>query len=293
MTNSPVIPAAIKLLDSWGVNVTVLNSASSNGRPGTFTPTGVVRHHTASSTTSTASASLSVIVNGRPDVPGPLSQFFISRGGVITCISYGRANHAGYGGPWRTVPKDDGNGFLVGVEMDNNGLGEAYQSLALRNARLLDAALLIIMKKDPSWLIGHKEWAPGRKIDPLLDMNTERNAVGVMIREKMNPTSGLPPAYTSYTVARGDSLWEIADRNATTVAILTKLNGLVDANDLDVGQVLRIPALASYVVQRGDTLTSIAEKFGVEIEAIVKVNGLANPDDIQLGERLRIPPRTT
>jgi murein DD-endopeptidase MepM/ murein hydrolase activator NlpD len=50
------------------------------------------------------------------------------------------------------------------------------------------------------------------------------------------------PAVTSgtYTVVRGDNLTRIASRNGTTVAELVRINEIKNANQINVGQVLKI-----------------------------------------------------
>ena len=48
----------------------------------------------------------------------------------------------------------------------------------------------------------------------------------------------------TYTVKSGDSLWSIANRFGTTVAVLKELNNL-NTNELSVGQVLKLPESTS------------------------------------------------
>ena len=62
------------------------------------------------------------------------------------------------------------------------------------------------------------------------------NHIGQVLKIPDTQSSG----YREYTVVPGDSLWLIARRYNTTVAILMSLNGLVD-DSLSVGQVLKIP----------------------------------------------------
>lgn len=45
----------------------------------------------------------------------------------------------------------------------------------------------------------------------------------------------------SHKVASGDTLGKIAARYKTTVAVLTKLNGIANANSIKVGQVIKLP----------------------------------------------------
>lgn len=44
----------------------------------------------------------------------------------------------------------------------------------------------------------------------------------------------------TYTVVKGDNLTKIAKANGTTVAALTKLNGIKDANKIAIGQVIKL-----------------------------------------------------
>ena len=44
----------------------------------------------------------------------------------------------------------------------------------------------------------------------------------------------------TYTVVKGDNLTKIAKAHGTTVAALTKLNGIKDANKIAIGQVLKV-----------------------------------------------------
>jgi LysM repeat protein len=55
------------------------------------------------------------------------------------------------------------------------------------------------------------------------------------------PTPVPPPAESSYTVVRGDTLGAIARRFNTTVQALSSLNGIANPNLIFPGQVLRIP----------------------------------------------------
>jgi murein DD-endopeptidase MepM/ murein hydrolase activator NlpD len=49
-----------------------------------------------------------------------------------------------------------------------------------------------------------------------------------------------PPLAGTYTVVKGDNLTRIASRNGTTVAELVRINGLKNANLINVGQVLKL-----------------------------------------------------
>jgi LysM repeat protein len=110
-----------------------------------------------------------------------------------------------------------------------------------------------------------------------------------------------PPA-TEYTVVRGDSLWDIAERfygDPLLHPIIAAANDLPDPDVIHPGQVLTIPARptsddppVTYVVQEGDTLWDIATRFygnPLKYRLLASVNRIANPDFITPGQQLVIP----
>jgi hypothetical protein len=232
-----------------GLQVREVKGWKSRGRQNAFAPRGVVFHHTASNRNSGADPSLAICVHGRSDLPGPLCNVLVGRDGTVYVIAAGRANHAGLGGPWRNIPKDSGNAYLAGVEVENNGVGEPWPEQQLRACALVFATLLVGMRRNESWLCGHKEWAPTRKIDPgKLVMADYRRRVREAIRElaareedkgtkgeKARPRTkpeqkgpGQPPSAGSgvYVVEAGDTLWGIARQHGMKVDQLKRLNGL-------------------------------------------------------------------
>lgn len=54
------------------------------------------------------------------------------------------------------------------------------------------------------------------------------------------PAAAAPAATGTYTVKKGDNLTKIAKANGTTVAKLVELNGIKNANLINVGQVLKL-----------------------------------------------------
>ena len=55
---------------------------------------GVLCHHTVGPKNGNM-PSLNTLINGRPDLPGPLAQLGLGRDGTYFVIAAGRANHAG------------------------------------------------------------------------------------------------------------------------------------------------------------------------------------------------------
>lgn len=144
----------------------------SRGRPYTFTPHGVVFHHTASARTSGPAPAVGTVINGRPDITGPLCNILVARDSRVHLIAAGYANHAGYGGPWGDIPQDSGNRYTVGIEVENDGIGEPWPGPQLDTVAHVGAILLHHFDRSRFYFFGHKEWAPTRKIDPArIDMD--------------------------------------------------------------------------------------------------------------------------
>lgn len=165
----------IKHLRVWGLKVEERPGWRNRGRPYNFYPEAIFVHHTASGINSGNFGSENVVVNGRPGLPGPLCQFLLGRDGKVKIIASGYANHAGYGGPKAGIPANQGNTFAIGIEAENNGLGEPWSKEQLNAYYRLCASLLVwIGVKDTSKVIGHKEWTT-RKTDPAgINMNAFR-----------------------------------------------------------------------------------------------------------------------
>lgn len=166
-------------LRKWGLKVQEKEGWRHRGRPYNFYPRAIIAHHTASGSQSGNFASEGIVTFGRSDLPGPLCQILLGRDGTVKLIADGYANHAGYGGPRGDIPKDQGNTYTIGIEAENNGVGEPWSAAQLNAYYRLCAALLVwIDRKDVNRVFGHKEWAPGRKIDPAgIDMNRFREQV--------------------------------------------------------------------------------------------------------------------
>jgi len=111
--------------------------------------------------------------------------------------------------------------------------------------------------------------------------------------------------YSTYVVARGDTLKIIAARYGTTVGALASLNGIYNYDLIYVGQRLSIPGGgyvppappytppsygSTYVIQRGDTLRKLAYRWGVTTNDILAVNSqIYNPSLIYVGQVINIP----
>jgi hypothetical protein len=164
-------------LKDAGLEVHGVKGWRRRGHPVTFTPIGVMIHHTASNKLGGNAPSLNTVTFGRPDLPGPLSNVVIARDASCFIIAAGYCYHAGEGGPWRNIPVNSGNRYLVGFECENDGIGEPWPLDQLKAMHKATAAVLDKLKHGAGYCVSHKEWTP-RKIDPArLDMDHFRDKV--------------------------------------------------------------------------------------------------------------------
>ena len=239
-----------------GLVVKEVKGWKTRGRPMSFDPRGVVFHHTASNRNSGPRPALGTVLNGRrladgTMLPGPLCNILIGRDNVVYLVAAGRANHAGLGGPWRSIPVDSGNKYMIGVEVENDGIGEPFPKELLHACEVAFATLLVRLGRGARFLVGHKEWAPHRKTDPArIDMDQYRHRVAQEIRavkqgklkpskpqkpqkpqkpepaQPQTPQPAAAPVFDTYIVKAGDTLFAIATRHDMSVQELMKLNGL-------------------------------------------------------------------
>lgn len=151
----------------------------------TFAPRGLVWHHTAWPMTNTDMPSLNLLLEGRPDVPGPLANFGLGRTGTIYVIAAGKANHAGSGN-WHGLA---GNSSVLGIEAEHPGTtGTPWPAVQIDSYLKLSAELCKRGGFDESMVCSHKEWAPTRKVDPIdLDMYDMRRRIGQLLEDDMEP----------------------------------------------------------------------------------------------------------
>ena len=123
---------------------------------------------------------------GLAALPGPLAQLGLGRDGTYFVVAAGRAAHAGKG----SFKGISGNRQFIGIEAENGGTAnDPWPDIQLEAYQRGVAAILKHLGKDASFCCGHKEYAPGRKDDPSLNMNDFRVAVGAFL----NGTTPVPP----------------------------------------------------------------------------------------------------
>jgi len=116
-----------------------------------------------------------------------------------------------------------------------------------------------------------------------------------------------------YTVTKGDSLWNIAQKFDIKMHEIISINQLDNITQLSVGQKLDIPtsegAVASgqetkptvsgtqeekpkdiiHTVQKGETLWGISRKYQVNIQSITSSNRISESSRLIVGQKLTIP----
>jgi LysM repeat protein len=112
------------------------------------------------------------------------------------------------------------------------------------------------------------------------------------------PTPTAPPTggITFYVVQPGDNLYRIGQKFGVSWVQIAEANGLVNPNQIIVGQTLKIPVNApgptpqfTHVVKAGETIYRIAVQYGVPWLAIAQANNIQSPYVIYAGQTLIIP----
>jgi peptidoglycan hydrolase-like protein with peptidoglycan-binding domain len=180
------LPDALKMA---GLKVAPVDGWENRSRVDISHVFGVICHHTAGPKSGNM-PSLKTLIQGRPDLPGPLAQLGLARDGTFFIIAAGKANHAGKG-RFQGIPNANSN--FIGIEAENTGLNNdsPWPDVQLDAYHRGVAAILKHIGRGAEFCGGHKEYAlpKGRKTDPDLDMDQFRAAVAAIL-------SGTAPAPT-------------------------------------------------------------------------------------------------
>ncbi len=180
------------VLEAEGLKVAEVAGWQTRGRAEMGTPLGCMVHHTAGPRAGNM-PSLTTLINGRPDLAGPLCHLGLGRDGTWYVVAAGRANHAGAGN-WRGLT--NGNNNFIGIEAENTGGPNdqpwpEVQMLALVHGL---TALLRHIGRNADWCCGHKEYAlpSGRKNDPSFDMGPLRMQLAAALAGTLPPLTPIP-----------------------------------------------------------------------------------------------------
>jgi murein DD-endopeptidase MepM/ murein hydrolase activator NlpD len=110
------------------------------------------------------------------------------------------------------------------------------------------------------------------------------------VRAQDNPSAG-----PVYIVQEGDNLWNIAYRFHVSQIDLANVNGIVDPNQIRIGQQLVIPGLEGIEgilttenVSFGETLHSLGQKYNLSTDMLKRLNHLTSPNELFVGYSLVI-----
>ena len=168
-----------EVLRAAGLKVAETEGWANRGRSEMGRIRGVMCHHTgnAGSGNMPTLNMLKVGRGGPRPLRGPLSQLGLGRDGTYYVVAAGRANHAGEG-DWKGFT--NGNSNFIGIEAENGGTeSHDWPEVQLDAYQRGVAAILKHVGLDADMCCGHREYAlpPGRKPDPLFDMNQFRASI--------------------------------------------------------------------------------------------------------------------
>lgn len=191
------------VLKAAGLKVATVDGWQTRGHGDVGETFGVICHHTAGPRDGNM-PSLGTIVNGRPDLAGPLAQLGLGRDGTYYVIAAGRCSHAGKG-EW--LGHKLGNTNFIGIEAEHTGEAATPWPAVQRDAYERGvAAILRHIGRPAEFCAGHKEYAlpKGRKPDPNFDMDEFREHVRAILAGNSTPPALIPPKepVTVGTVAR-------------------------------------------------------------------------------------------
>jgi predicted chitinase len=160
---------------------------------------GVMCHHTGT-TRGGNMPTLDTLINGRSDLVGPLCHLGLGRDGTYYIVAAGRANHAG-AGIWEGIAT--GNSNFIGIEAENSG-SDPWPAEQLDAYARGVAAILKQIGASANMVCGHKEYAPGRKVDPDFDMASFRSTVSeFLVGKSPSPPISVQDPNGRATLRRG------------------------------------------------------------------------------------------
>ncbi|NWF63785.1 MAG: peptidoglycan DD-metalloendopeptidase family protein [Chloroflexi bacterium] len=112
----------------------------------------------------------------------------------------------------------------------------------------------------------------------------------------MTPALAQDTSGPIYIVQPGDTLYSIAERFSITLGELLAANGIVDANQLAVGQQLVIPGLQGITgildtkfINFGDSYRSLMRQTQVQPDLFLRLNRVVSPSEFYVGANMIVP----
>ena len=140
----------------------------------------------------------------------------------------------------------------------------------------------------------------------LIRMNDISNPDHVEIGSRLTvPGSTVQAGSGRHLVSSGETLSGIASRYNVSSRDLMALNGLADADHVELGQTLTLPSSAvvpakrpkpapitvvagasEHTVAKGQTLTQIARAYEIPVASLININQLEDPNKVEIGTLL-------
>ncbi|MUV38924.1 N-acetylmuramoyl-L-alanine amidase [Lentibacillus sp. JNUCC-1] len=96
----------------------------------------------------------------------------------------------------------------------------------------------------------------------------------------------------TYTIQKGDTLWDIAQDNHTTLAHIFELNPGIDPYQLQIGQNIQIGSIKDtdqyHEIAPGDTLWSLSKTYHTTITVLLANNPGIKPQALKIGQQIKI-----
>ena len=128
--------------------------------------------------------------------------------------------------------------------------------------------------------------------DPMTEDEVSEELKNLNEQYQLQSSSTYPPVKIQmYCAKEGDNLWDIARKYKLDWYTILSVNKLKNANDISIGQKLKIPNQDGvlHTVQAGETLEDIALRYGVQMSQIVGANQVINRNQMLPGNEMFIP----
>ena len=161
-----------------------------------------------------------------------------------------------------------------------------------------------VVKGDSLYQIAKKYNTTVDELKKLNNLSSNNLTIGMKLKIPVSSSSTTnneetPSSTKTYTyqVKKGDTLYQIAKNNNTTVDALKKLNNL-SSNTLTIGSIIKLPSYSTssnpseediYIVKSGDTLYQIAKNNNTTVDSLKKLNNLSS-NTLTVGQTLLITP---
>ncbi|KZR89862.1 LysM peptidoglycan-binding domain-containing protein [Synechococcus sp. MIT S9508] len=151
----------------------------------------------------------------------------------------------------------------------------------------------------------------GVSINSLMRLNGIRNSDYVEAGQTLRLPGSVSAGKGRHNVQSGDTLSGIAAQYRVGERQLMSLNGLSNADHVEIGQTLKLPSNAvlpqakpkptakpvpiqakpnaiTHTVARGQTLSQIAKAYDIPLTSLVSINAIENPNQVNIGTQLML-----